>query len=76
MITHIDGIDIKCPTCGNEASFNHPRLTCHIKWRNQHGCGVRIFCENCKLYHDVKSMKGTLVSLSTNSVTWKIPSWK
>ena len=58
MISY-NGIKIKCPNCGEvQTGKGYYKtglfdLQMHIRYSNQHGAQVRLFCKTCKAVHDV-----------------------
>lgn len=51
-----NGIRCECPNCGAKVSRNEARML--IKWANQHGTAIRVFCKDCFQWSDRKLMNG------------------
>lgn len=58
-IIEYEGIKIKCPECGEVQMGQGYKKTglfdlqMHIRYSNQHGACVRLFCKTCKAVHDI-----------------------
>lgn len=74
LITYND-MSCHCPNCGNFSSFDFPCTETRILWSNQYGAKIRIFCENCRMYTDMKNVSGNKERYDSKPITWKIHGW-
>lgn len=74
-LTSYYNMDLSCRNCGNPPNHRWPACNTHIMWSNQHGAGVRVFCQKCKHYTDMKSVSGVITVSESKPVDWSIPSW-
>lgn len=75
------GMKCDCPKCGNKPSFDFPICHIHIRWSNQHGAAIRIFCENCRHAHDMCNVSGSIIfglsyRIEGSMYNWKSRDWK
>lgn len=75
------GIDCACPKCWNKPSFDFPACHIHIRWSNQYGAAITIFCENCQHSHDMCMVSGNLIVGLSRKIekplyNWKSREWK
>lgn len=47
MFTIYNGIECTCGNCGALSCFN-------VRWANQHGTSIRLFCDECGYWTDRK----------------------
>lgn len=74
-------IPCDCPNCGLKPSFDWPTCYIHIRWKNQHGAKISIFCEHCKTQTDMQNLSGVITTEATYPIdkplyNWKSYAWK
>ncbi len=47
---------MNCPDCGQRTGAPNWKAREYILWRNQHGQGVRVFCDACGAWNDITSL--------------------
>lgn len=75
------GMACDCPNCGLKPSFDWPSCYMHIRWANQYGAKISIFCEHCKTQTSIKSVNEIITIESASPIdkplyNWKSHAWK
>jgi hypothetical protein len=70
------GIDCSCPNCANKPGFDYPRCEIFVRWSNQHGAKITIFCEYCRCYVDVENVRGKITYGKIKRLEKPMYGWK
>lgn len=63
-----------CPNCGRQCGTPDFTTRSTYLWANGHGQAKRIFCQSCKMCHDVTYINDT-VTVKVVPLTWNGKTW-
>jgi len=66
--TEFDGIPVECPNCGRK--HDSGKLLFTIRWSNQHGASIRIFCQACGQWTD-RERRHSILTDTIRRASWE-----